>query len=268
MITIAPTGGLANRMRVIDSAIELNKKLNSKLIIKWHLNKELNCRFENLFIKPHAINQISNIKENIIITFIRKFINKFLPFLYRLKYDIIINQKKIDTFSKECLDNIFSNTQKHIFITTYSRFFPSDNTYKEFHPVNVLKTRIINFNNKKKPIIGLHIRRTDHIKSINKSPTEGFIEIIKQKLKENKKTKFFLSTDSKEEEILLLNIFPENIVVNKKRSLNRNKPEAIEDALVDLYCLSKCEKLYGSYWSSFTQTAADIGKIDFKVVVK
>ena len=117
------------------------------------------------------------------------------------------------------------------------------------------------------PPIGIHIRRTDNKQSIQFSPTSLFLEKIKEELALNPKQKFFLATDDKEEENLIKKKYPQNILTYTKRSLDRNTPEAIEDAVIDLYILSNCKYILGCYYSSFSSIAAFWGKIN-KIVVK
>ena len=78
----------------------------------------------------------------------------------------------------------------------------------------------------------------------------------------NPNVKFFLATDDKEEEALLRKTFPGKIVSNENRTLRRDSLEGMYDALLDLYCLASCKKIIGSYFSSFTDIAADIGGIE------
>ena len=75
-------------------------------------------------------------------------------------------------------------------------------------------------------------------------------------------TTFFLATDDKKEEALLRQTFPGKILSNQDRTLDRNSEAGIHDALLDLYCLASTEKLIGSYWSSFTDIAADMRGIE------
>ena len=49
MITFVPVGGLANRMRAIDSAIALAQDTNHELQIIWFKDQGLNCSFCDLF---------------------------------------------------------------------------------------------------------------------------------------------------------------------------------------------------------------------------
>ena len=49
MIIIQPSGGLCNRMRVINSGWRLARERQEKLLVLWNCNPELNCPFEALF---------------------------------------------------------------------------------------------------------------------------------------------------------------------------------------------------------------------------
>ena len=62
--------------------------------------------------------------------------------------------------------------------------------------------------------------------------------------------------------MLLRELFPGKIISNETRTLKRDSVDGMHDALLDLYCLSATDKLIGSYWSSFTDIAADMGKIE------
>lgn len=72
---------------------------------------------------------------------------------------------------------------------------------------------------------------------------------------------FYLATDDPAEEALLRATFPGHILSNQNRCLRRDTKEGIEDALLDLYCLASTQKIIGSYFSSFTDIAADMHKI-------
>ena len=119
-----------------------------------------------------------------------------------------------------------------------------------------------------KNIIGIHIRRTDNLKSIKYSPTNLFIDKMKEELSNNSDAKFYLATDDPNEEKELKDRFKTHILIYTKTSLNRNDPNAIYDAVIDLYHLSQCKKLYASYWSSFSDIAALWGNINKYVLAK
>lgn len=48
----------------------------------------------------------------------------------------------------------------------------------------------------------------------------------------------------------------------------RQDENGIADAVVDLFILSRTQRLYGSYWSSFSEVAAQIGNIPLEIVRK
>jgi DNA-directed RNA polymerase subunit N (RpoN/RPB10) len=77
---------------------------------------------------------------------------------------------------------------------------------------------------------------------------------------------FFLATDSPQVAATMFEEFGARVLQHPKKSLSRDDPEAIRDALIDLYCLANCRKLIGSYWSSFTDTAWEMRQIEHVIV--
>ena len=67
--------------------------------------------------------------------------------------------------------------------------------------------------------------------------------------------------DDKQEEAALREVFPDRILSNEDRCLRRDSVDGMHDALLDLYCLASTRKIIGSYFSSFTDIAADMHKI-------
>jgi hypothetical protein len=46
----------------------------------------------------------------------------------------------------------------------------------------------------------------------------------------------------------------------------RSEPAGVQDALIDLYCLAKTQKILGSFHSSFSEEAALPGGINPEVI--
>ena len=82
------------------------------------------------------------------------------------------------------------------------------------------------------------------------------IDEIQKRIQEDPDVRFFLATDSEAEEEQLIRQFGNKILVQKGKDLSRNSTTGIQNALVDLLCLSYCDEIWGSYWSSFSETAA------------
>lgn len=66
-ITFVPVGGLANRMKGVNSAMTLARKSNATLEIIWFTGWELNCPFHQLFAHIDGngvtLNQLRNWKK-------------------------------------------------------------------------------------------------------------------------------------------------------------------------------------------------------------
>jgi len=86
-------------------------------------------------------------------------------------------------------------------------------------------------------------------------------------LSKDKDTTFYLATDDKEVEIILMELFPNKILTYEKE-FSKTNVQGIQDAMVDLYSLSATYKIYGSYFSSFSDIAARIGNIPLEIIRK
>ena len=285
MIYLKPVGGLCNRIRAIDSALILCQKHKQNLTILWIKDQTLNCSFEELFLIP----KIEDYEFNII-----EYTNES-PEFYRSNWfrkiktnDIKVNKiiendklhktysskKYVDSLSAREMDIIFySKIQKLIkpifenqktssYISSCYRLHPIENNYTSFIPAIDISKKIKDTTDKFNNTIGVHIRKSDHKTSAKYSTTNKFIKAMHHTLKNYPETSFFLSTDNKNTKEDILSEFGDKVIVNEVDSYNRNDSSAIKDAVVDLFCLSKTKKIYGSYHSTFSQFAADLGKIE------
>lgn len=252
MIVLLPYGGLGNRIRSINSAIEISKVFNHKLIVFWVKNRELGCKFNELFKKIEDIDLIE--------------VNS--SFDLRLIYHRFTADKYIDhKESKELQGNNFEAFKKHnsIFIKSCHKFY-NYNNMNCFKPIDNINKVIESFTDKfDSNTIGLHIRRTDNHKAIQISSFDKFIKIIDYELNNNPSTNFYLATDSIEIERTLKEYYGDIMIIYKKE-LNRKTRDGMIGSLIDLICLSKTKLIYGSYWSSFSDIAAEINNTK-KIVV-
>jgi hypothetical protein len=109
--------------------------------------------------------------------------------------------------------------------------------------------------------IGVHIRRTDNKKSIEYSPSRLFWETMETYPNDV----FFLASDSEEDRQEAYRRFPGRIIT-AGTLVPRYAPLGTYYAMLDLYCLSRCSQILGSYYSSFTEIAAAWGGIPLRVV--
>lgn len=272
MITIRPYSGLANRMRAIDSVISITKNQNSTFRIIWENNIVLNCEFENLFLVPPGVEMIS--KKTVLPDLAIRIINRIRKSLRKIKiyfplgYDKYLFEKELKSLSRSNYDFHLLNSDEKVYIESQNRFFENDSPFINFIPIPLIQQKIDSCIKKYHAnTIGVHIRRGDNEKSTNESPLAGFITLMKTEIEKDINVLFFLATDSVEIENSLHKQFPDRILSNNK-VLDRNSIIGMQDALTDMMCLAKTRKIFGSYWSSFSETAAAIGQIDLIVVRK
>ncbi len=105
--------------------------------------------------------------------------------------------------------------------------------------------------------IGVHLRYSDR-----KIPLSKYVNPIEKALKANPKANFFLATDSKEAEKWFIQKYPNTIFYQKRLpsnglamhdpTLSHNKSLAAEEAIIDIYLLSKCKTLIYPSNSTFS----------------
>lgn len=257
MIIIQPSGGLCNRMRVISSAYILAQKKNCKLLVLWKMCDELNCPFEELFLPP---------KEFTIINFKSNFNMKKLFYQFSAKQRF--NNTDIENNKTDGVlhNDFFEKLASSVYISTWEHFYPAKD-YHVFEPTNALKKRIGNITDTFGPhCVGVHIRRTDHTWAIANSKSDEFSIAIREELEKFPDAKFYVATDDMKEEERLRKEFGNAILSNTTKTLARDSVEGMHDALIDLFCLSLTTKIFGSYYSSFTDIAADMQGIE-KIVI-
>ncbi|MDN3548746.1 hypothetical protein [Mucilaginibacter aquaedulcis] len=268
MIILEPLGGLANRIRVIATAISLKKQLNQPLSVVWNENHELNCAFHLLFEPIHEFKIVS--KKRVY----RNICSSVQPDLKcRIKAALKNRLTGVDYVITERdfpMDNITERLLGYgdIYIQTCQCLNDNQENFKLFKPAVEVAYKIDNALQKFSPnTIGIQIRRTDNEMSIINSPIELFISQMHKEVAKDKSVTFFLTTDDQDVERQVINIFGEYIVSHAKE-LSRNTVRGMQDAATDLFTLSRTQKILGSYWSSFAEVAAWMGNIPLEVVKK
>ena len=223
-INILCCSGLSNRIRTILGFLEVCNFYKKKLNIIWIKDNTCNGDFLDYFKPIHNVNfiEISNKIDYQGQSTIEK-----ITSYYNVKYDI----KKL-YFNIQLNDNIENRVQKYI---------------KENNIQN---------------LIGIHVRRTDYTgnfigKLINGSNSDNeFFEFIKKYSGDNK---FFLATDNKETQDIYKNKYRNKLLFYEKiKNSNNLRKTSLENAIIDIYILSYCTKIKGTYNSSFTEFAKNL----------
>lgn len=282
MIYLKPVGGLCNRMRAIDSMISLCEKQNQNLTIIWLKSDNLNCSFNSIFSPLNSKKITIRIIQN---EFLYKVILKLLfknENIYKNGFweNIYDSDQQINSgfslveaddifYSKteDLMNSFFDKKGQNILIESCYRHIKKDqNSYRYFIPVNTIFQQVTKKSKHFKNTIGLHIRRTDHIKSIVTSTDEKIIQLIDSLISDDPNCNFFLSTDCNKTKQYLLKRYKNRITANQDLTYKRNNKKSIQYAVLDLYCISRTARIYGSFFSTFSQVAADIGNIENTVI--
>ncbi len=265
-ITVVAQGGLCNRLRVVLSALLFAEESNTPVTVDWAKNTECYAHFDELF------ESLNNEKFKIVamrwwnLPVERK--NLHLPALIRLP----LYRKQIKNYHPSRHPSLFELTARYhnLYLSTgYSLIPYPQQIAQRLQPNQELQQRILeitkHFGEK---MVGVHIRRTDNMVSIAESPIERFVEAMEYELKYAPTVNFYVATDDISIRNLLIQRFPNRIHYQHLKECSRTTVDGIKDAIVDLYCLSKTQKIIGSYWSSFSDTAAEIGDIPLHIVRK
>ena len=272
-ITLVPVGGLANRMKAIDAAVGLAQEANARLHIIWFKDKGLNCRFDQLFrsleLKDVTLKEASWTDKFIFDRPRRK--NFHLPRLFqRVLFDDCIYEHEATQRFYRKFDFLSWAQGKNVYIASCVYFHPQTMRplFRIFQPIEKIQEQVRTFTDSfSRPTMGIHIRRTDNIASISQSPTELFIEKMREEIGKDEDCQFYVATDSEEEKKRLKDIFGERILT-LPRAADRNSIAGMQDALVELYVLSHTRKIMGSMQSSYSETAAQISNIRCELIKK
>ncbi|GAB4395586.1 MAG: hypothetical protein OHK0053_04740 [Microscillaceae bacterium] len=267
IIIVEPVGGLGNRMRVIASAYALANVYQYELKIIWNVNAILKAEFSDCFQKI-ANTQVLN--RGSFLYYFQKMPQLIGRSQENIEERVTINKMRAlyqqgyrESEFKSFFDNIVQ-TYSTVYIESDFDFYPHN--FNFFLPNCSISKAIARFQ-KLMPsqIIGIHIRQTDHHISKTHSTVEKFIEVIEKEIENNPVSCFFLATDELAVQHQLIQKFGSKIIYYSENK-SRNSKNGIRQAIVDLFLLSKTSKIYGSYWSSFSEVASKIGGIELIIV--
>ncbi len=274
-IYLQPVNGLGNRLRAIQSLFKCAINTGRKLKIYWGPSEGFSTIAFNALFKTSSIHSsIEFITEKEYFDARRKHLcidshvkqgrdRKYYVRDKDLVVDKILNGSFCLTTSS-CLEFMFTDSR----ITQTYKLYNYNCWVSTLRPVAEIYSKIKNISDKfDKNTIGIHIRRGDAIISPWKnmysiSKDEDFYEVIR-----NHGGKVFLATDCEKTQQDLIRTFGDKLIVNEEKTFlpptlthSDEKPNQSE-ALVDMFCLSNTQKIYGTNWSTFSQISAELSGI-------
>jgi hypothetical protein len=267
-LTLTPFGGLSNRIYAIASAIGFCKDNNIQLKIIWFKDWGMGADFHRILTLNPEIKHVEIVDAqwyHWLYSKPRKG-NLWIPGIWQwLAFNLKVNDFKTKFTLRKLTENI--HTCNNIHLISYRLFYEWDGMFDCLRPINAIQNQIDRqakaFSDKQ--VIGVHIRRSDHIKSTIEAPTHLFIQRMKQEIIANPSTVFYLASDSMEEKQTLKEIFGSKIATSSQK-VERNSEQGIVNAVIELYVLASTQKIYGSSGSTYSALAAKIGKKPIEVL--
>lgn len=301
-IYLKPVGGLANRIRVINSGYAFAQQNKLELVVIWELNNDLNAPYSRLF-EPISGIRVVDLKPgvNIVQSRIHYFPDKmpkgwrssmfsiFYPSLKQKNivwYDAIAdvfarikknynpdevkNQTSLNQLAAEEHEPLFDAillSKGDKYIATSWNILDVNELQFQLKPQSQFQDKVGSLKISPSNTVGVHIRRTDHNWSIEHSANGKFISMMHEAIKDNPQLKFFLASDDDQTIAEMQSTFPNRIIRFNHEAKNRNDPSGIDSAILDLFALAACGRVIGSYLSTFSDLAGNIGNIKVEYAI-
>ncbi len=256
-------------MRGIASAYRLAKSIDEQLHIVWIDNHECNCPIQELFTLPEEV-KITHIPWIPVPLPVRMHIQDIIRTYYKKRCSLVLMNEDLWDMEPDFVQGL---KNKKVYVETAAGWDCEDADAFDIFQVNTeIKSKaeaFIDANHLKKvPLVGVHIRRTDMENADVDSPREAFEKVMQAELNADSRTCFYLASDDVSEKDYFGKRFGMEHIFTQNLNLNREKPEGITAALQEIVILGFCQKIYGTKGSSFSNLAADFGKVPFVAVTK
>ena len=238
----------------------------------WNENYELNCPFELLF---ESIADLQIIRKRYIYRFVK---SSYQPSLFgRIKAGIVNKIAGVDHCIREndFIQLVWTNEidilevcrhKRKVYIQTCQEFGDNLFAFQFFRPVKSISDKINNVTSAfTKRTLGIQIRRTDNAMSIASSPIDLFAAVIARELQQDADTLFFLCSDDPDVKKEITGKFGSK-VLSLACDFSRESIQGMQDAVTDMFCLAATSRIYGSFYSSFSEVASRLNNTELIVV--
>lgn len=270
-VLLVPSGGLGNRMRVLACAVTMMDTLPGRLDVVWFKHSGLNASFSSLFepIDGERLRMLEGSRLDALWWERPRRNNLFVPRLFqRLLFRDCLYEQRITPLFRQGFDFRAWASQGNVYLATYTRFFPYPNATLQrlFVPVPRLRERIDRIRTAfSSHTLGVHVRRTDHVDAIAESPLELFFGKLDAEVDRHADTCIYVASDSEEVKAAMKARYGRRLLCSDKPA-DRTSQGGIDDGVVELFALSHTDKIYGSYLSSFSDIASELGDVPLEVV--
>ena len=272
-LTFVPAGGLANRMRATAAAYTLSRKVGVEMEAVWFRDWALNAPFHALF-QPVRLEGMTlrdaSLMDKLLLDRPRPRNLRYTRLFQRLMFRDALYEHTITPLRKQHFDFEAWARGGNVYLASYTGFLPYNFALlrRLFAPLPEVERGIEAFTQRFSPhTIGVHIRRTDNVASIEQSPTGLFVEAIDRELDTHADTTIFLATDSEATKAELRSRYGHRLLTATEEA-DRDSTGGIRGGIVDMYTLARTSKIYGSFQSSFSELASQLGGVTLEILQK
>lgn len=268
-LTLAPQGGLCNRMRAILGVAHACRHLPITLRIAWCRDAGCGAWFDELFCAlPTTYGALRLVVERGRATdAVGRRRNGYWPQLWRWLHGISHHPA---TPTAEALQRALAKGGCHYLATgnAVCADYPTTLVPEWFRPQPALQERIARVTQAFTPhTYGLHIRRTDNAQAIASVSVERFLSVAECLLASHPEANFYLATDDAEVHRRFVACYGQHVLC-QPFGVERHSLEGMAHAVVDLYALAHTCHVVGSYYSSYSDTAAELGHIPLTILTE
>ena len=260
-LTLIPKAGLCNRMRAISTAVYLARQWHAPLDIMWNKTKDCAAHFSDLF-QPISLPSVSLTDQpGFLYKLHRRSIDRaWIKPLLRLKYTHVLYD--FDCATGGDIAHRIAPEGGKVLVKTCYPIAPAYDYNRIFHPSEDIERRIRQITASfPYHTVGVHVRRTDNTTAIQLSPDDYFFRKMDEEVEAQPQTRFYLASDDESVKEKMQARYGQRIIMSNDIPLRRDTVEGMQYAVVELYCLARTQKIIGSGYSSYSDTAADIGHI-------
>lgn len=275
-LIVNPIGGLANRMRSIASGLSLASDMQIPVRVMWPVNRDLNICYDKLFCRDSLPCPLADIngKVDLFCYDIPRKRNLYLPKAFRIMGSgcRLSDADELPRFigNPEGLREHAASAKNRLQIRSGLEYYPFDvNVYRRiFTPVESVQRLAASLcDMPPSEMTGLHVRRTDNVEAITRSPLRLFEEVVERQIAIDSSAIFYIASDSDEVKRSLVTRFGSKHFRYSTMKVSRTTAQGMQMALAEMLVLSQCKKIYGSYWSSYSEAAAMLGNVPFEQLV-
>jgi hypothetical protein len=248
------SSGLCNRLLMLAGCLRIARRTSRTLALYWPVNQDLGIPFNDLFENSIPLIDGSDLTEILDTTFTVKVYNAWKtqgPIFRKISPDgdpdshiVIIKGWSYPMFADEGYSRALDVELRQDLLSLVPRAEIRAAVDRLGLPGDLL---------------GVHIRRGDHIEEFGQSRDEYFITLMRTILGSRPDQKFLLCTDVAAIEAKFREMFGDALVTIPKQWPGRHRPEGAREGLIDLLALARTAAILGNVHSSFSQTAARLG---------